>query len=428
MRARRKEAAPARFLHQPGVMGGLSEYRRMRDFSRTGEPEGDPDKKVRRRSLRFVIQKHAASHLHFDLRLELDGVMKSWAVPKGPSLDPATKRLAMQVEDHPVEYNTFEGTIPRGQYGGGTVMLWDRGTYTPDEARSGETPDAAVRRGLEAGKLSFTFHGERLHGSFALVRTRGRRGGRSGSRGGRSDKPQWLLIKHRDDSARPGSDITEEIATSVESGRTMDEIADDADRVWQSNRGSAKPATPRKGRQPAGTPADADAMLPMKPTPARTLPADGEWTWEPWRGGTRVMAFATPDAARLLDERGRDITRRNRPIAEELASLAGRLGTPFVAEGELFEEDGAATLAFTDLLLHGNSVLAAEPWRVRRDALRGMLQRRRLDRLERPDIASSAEGALRSAGARGWPGVLGRREDAPYTPGEKSEALLRITR
>lgn len=406
-------------------MGGLSEYRRMRDFSRTGEPAGDPDGKARRRSLRFVIQKHAASHLHFDLRLELDGVMKSWAVPKGPSLDPAIKRLAMQVEDHPVEYNAFEGTIPKGQYGGGTVMLWDRGTYTPDEARSGEPPDAAVRRGLKAGKLSFTFHGERLHGSFALVRTSGRSGGRSGSRGGRSDKPQWLLIKHRDDTARPGSDVTEEIATSVESGRTMDEIADDADRVWQSNRGNTKPAP---DRQTAGPTVVADAMPPMKPTPARTLPDDGEWTWEPWRGGTRVMAFATPDAARLLDERGRDATHRNRPIAEELASLAGRLGTPFVAEGELFEEDGEAMLALSDLLLHGDSVLAAEPWRVRREALRAMLQRRRLDRLQRPDVADSPEAALRSAAARGWPGVLARREDAPYTPGEKSGALLRITR
>ncbi|HSJ30036.1 MAG TPA: DNA polymerase ligase N-terminal domain-containing protein, partial [Longimicrobiales bacterium] len=141
--------------------GPLTEYRRKRDFEKTREPAGGAAKS-RRRGLQFVIQKHAASSLHYDLRLELDGVMKSWAVPKGPSLDPSVKRLAMQVEDHPVEYNTFEGTIPQGEYGGGTVMLWDRGTYTPDEPKKGEDAASAVRRGLSSGKLSFTFDGERL--------------------------------------------------------------------------------------------------------------------------------------------------------------------------------------------------------------------------------------------------------------------------
>src|SRR5688572_7256408 len=172
--------------------GKLAEYRKKRDFTKTAEPAGDTDVPAAGR-LEFVIQKHAASHLHFDLRLELDGVMKSWAVPKGPSVDPTVKRLAMQVEDHPMEYNTFEGTIPKGQYGGGTVMLWDRGTYSPDEAGPDDDPQAEVRRGLKAGKLSFTFHGERLHGSFALVRTRREDGG----------KASWLLIKHKDDEADP---------------------------------------------------------------------------------------------------------------------------------------------------------------------------------------------------------------------------------
>src|SRR6476619_5319907 len=146
----------------------LTEYRRKRDFKKTREPSGDKTAARRKGTLRFVIQKHAASHLHFDLRLELDGVMKSWAVPKGPSLDPKVKRLAMQVEDHPIDYNTFEGTITKGEYGGGSVMLWDRGTYSSDTAASPEEEEEAIREGLGRGDLKITFHGERLHGSFAL--------------------------------------------------------------------------------------------------------------------------------------------------------------------------------------------------------------------------------------------------------------------
>jgi bifunctional non-homologous end joining protein LigD len=139
----------------------LAEYRKKRDFTRTAEPRGG--RRQRAVKLAYVIQKHAASHLHFDLRLELDGVMKSWAVPKGPSLDPAVKRLAMQVEDHPIEYNAFEGTIPKGEYGGGTVMIWDRGTYEygGDDALEGE---AGLREGYRRGDFKFVLHGKRLKG------------------------------------------------------------------------------------------------------------------------------------------------------------------------------------------------------------------------------------------------------------------------
>jgi bifunctional non-homologous end joining protein LigD len=194
----------------------LGEYRSKRDFSKTAEPAGGTA--ARTGTLRFVVQKHAARQVHFDLRLELDGVMKSWAVPKGPSLDPSVKRLAMQVEDHPIEYNTFEGTIPEGEYGGGTVMLWDRGTYVPDPAMAnGESDEAAVQHGYDRGDLKVVLHGERMRGSWVLVRTRFG-AGRS------SAKPSWLLIKHRDNFAKPGSDIVADAVTSVESGRTMDEI------------------------------------------------------------------------------------------------------------------------------------------------------------------------------------------------------------
>jgi bifunctional non-homologous end joining protein LigD len=192
--------------------GKLTEYRRKRDFRRTAEPRGG--KAARAKRLAFVIQKHAASRLHFDLRLELDGVMKSWAVPKGPSLDPSVKRLAMQVEDHPIEYNTFEGTIPEGEYGGGTVMVWDRGTYT----YGGDDPDpaAGLRKGYAKGDFKFVLAGERLRGSWVLVRIRR----------GDPRKPQWLLIKHRDEYAEEGSDVVAEYPTSGVTGRTMEEIAE----------------------------------------------------------------------------------------------------------------------------------------------------------------------------------------------------------
>jgi bifunctional non-homologous end joining protein LigD len=215
---RTRSAKPA----GPAAETQLAEYRRKRDFSRTAEPQGGKPRPAKK--LAFVIQKHAASHLHYDLRLELDGVMKSWAVPKGPSLDPAVRRLAMEVEDHPIEYNKFEGTIPQGEYGGGTVMLWDRGTYS----YGGSNPDPleGLRGGHAKGDLKFVLNGKRLKGSWVLVRMRRDRPG----------KAQWLLIKHRDEYAVSGSDVAADYQTSVSTGRSMEEIAVGRSRVWRSNR------------------------------------------------------------------------------------------------------------------------------------------------------------------------------------------------
>ena len=196
----------------------LAEYNRKRDFTRTQEPTGTVPKTAGK-ALHFVVQKHAASHLHYDFRLELDGVMKSWAVPKGPSYDPKVRRLAMEVEDHPISYNTFEGTIPAGEYGGGTVMLWDRGTY---EAEDGGGV-ASLRRGYEKGDLKIVLHGKRLRGGWVLVRMN------------RPGRAQWLLIKHRDATADPDLDVTADETTSVTTDRTMEEIGAGR-RVWHSNR------------------------------------------------------------------------------------------------------------------------------------------------------------------------------------------------
>ena len=188
---------------------GLTEYRKKRRFDVTAEPAGaKKPPRARTKKLAYVIQKHRATALHYDFRLEWKGVLLSWAVPKGPSLDPAVKRMAMPTEDHPIEYAKFEGSIPEGQYGGGTVMIWDYGTWTP------ESPD--VDAALKKGDLKFSLDGKKLHGSWVLVRIRAREGGR----------PPWLLIKHRDDFASK-ADIAETEPRSVVSKRILAEIARD---------------------------------------------------------------------------------------------------------------------------------------------------------------------------------------------------------
>ena len=186
----------------------LNEYRKKRDFNISPEPSGEKSaRKSSEPSLIYVIQKHRASQLHYDFRLEYGGTLLSWAIPKGPSLDPSTKRLAMRVEDHPIDYANFEGVIPEGEYGGGAVMVWDRGTWTP------ETPD--VSASLQKGDLKFTLHGKKLKGSWVLVRTRGF---------GSSTKTSWLLIKHRDEFA-DDIDVAEEMPRSVLSNQLLADIA-----------------------------------------------------------------------------------------------------------------------------------------------------------------------------------------------------------
>jgi bifunctional non-homologous end joining protein LigD len=215
----------------------LSQYRRKRDFAKTPEPRGSRRKRGAH-PLRFVVQKHAARRLHYDFRLEMGGVLKSWAVPNGPSLDPRVKRLAVKVEDHPLDYGDFEGVIPEGEYGGGAVIVWDEGTWVPQD----DDPEAALARGA----LKFELHGKRLRGGWALVRMR------------RGDSKNWLLVKEKDEWARPGSDdeVVEENRTSVVSGRDLEEVAQARDRVWHSNR--AEPAAPvvSESKEPASAAID----------------------------------------------------------------------------------------------------------------------------------------------------------------------------
>ena len=204
----------------------LTKYQKMRDFGATPEPSGK-QKPVKGTKLIFVIQKHHASRLHYDFRLEMEGVLKSWAVPKGPSYDPANKRLAMMTEDHPYDYAKFEGVIPEGNYGAGNVIIWDQGTW--EFIEPGDDPVKA----LNSGKLTFRMNGKKMFGEWALVRISGR--GRTGDKGN-----EWLLLKHRDEFASDKLDITEYAPRSVLSNKLVDEVS--PKKVWISNRTSTRGA------------------------------------------------------------------------------------------------------------------------------------------------------------------------------------------
>jgi bifunctional non-homologous end joining protein LigD len=431
----------------------LAEYQRKRDFGKTQEPSGKVTPAAARPGrLRFVIQKHAARQLHFDLRLELDGVMKSWAVPKGPSLDPSVKRLAMQVEDHPIDYNTFEGTIPQGEYGGGTVMLWDRGTYSADTATSPDEEEDAIREGLRRGDLKITFNGERLHGSFALIRMKFARDDSS------SSKPQWLLIKHRDEFASD-EDVVAANMISVDTSRTMDEIASGKSKVWNSNREANKAAVtlsePKKVRAASPTPRlSFKSLEPMYASIGTEIPGKG-WTFEPKYDGIRVLAFATPTEVRLITRNGKDKAEQFPEIVSALKKLASETKRPLVLDGEIvalangeparFQElqgriqvkqsqliarYSAATpaaLILFDILMDGDDVLIGQPWTERRARLLARAGERASTYLR---VTESVEGdgkkMLEKARRQGWEGIMAKRMDSRYEPGKRTQAWLKL--
>ncbi len=407
-------------------MADLAEYRRKRNFARTPEPEG---KARRRHGFSFVVQKHAARRLHYDFRLELDGVLLSWAVPKGPSLDPGDKRLAMQTEDHPVEYGGFEGVIPKGEYGGGTVLLWDRGTWEPI---------GDPRQGLRKGKLEFLLHGEKLGGSWTLVRIRGREA-RAGER-------PWLLMKHRDAEVRPAAeyDITAERPESVASGRAMDEVARDRDRVWHSNRSVAEqePAPKRRRRRPprnlAGVPGARRAPLPATLEPqlatlVKEPPRGDDWVHEMKLDGYRILARVEKGHARLWSRNAKDWTDRFSTVARAVEALSVPTA---ILDGEVAmvlpdgrtsfnalqnAHDGAATGALTYFLfdlpyLDGWDLTAAsleDRKRVLEELLRGAARPLRYSE----HVVGSGEEFFRQACRFRLEGIVSKKRDAPYTPG-----------
>jgi bifunctional non-homologous end joining protein LigD len=418
-------------------MTELKAYHAKRRFDLTAEPKG---KIARKQGHAFVIQKHAARRLHYDLRLELDGVMKSWAVTRGPSLVPSEKRLAVQVEDHPIEYNKFEGTIPQGEYGGGTVMVWDRGHWAPEHD---------PHKGLKKGHLSFFLEGEKLRGLWHLVRLHKRRG---------ETRDNWLLIKSDDEAARRprDKDILDAAPLSVKTGRTMDEIAKG------KSKAAAKPVAVKKVKKPAKVAAkkkyaqaaaaksghklsneipDApQALLPAFVEPclatlADKAPESGNWVHEIKFDGYRLQARLDKGKTKLLTRTGLDWTRKFPAIAKAIARLpAGRA----LIDGELVVDDPNGVSSFSllqqelktgrqdrlvfyvfDLLHLDDANLRRLPLTERKDTLAELLARAPQGGPLRLSESIDETGSvlLKHACRMHLEGIISKRSDAPYRSG-----------
>lgn len=419
----------------------LSTYQGKRNFNKTREPSGNVEIKPSNR-LRFVIQKHDATRLHYDLRLELDGVFKSWAVTRGPSLDPADKRLAVEVEDHPLDYGDFEGTIPQGEYGGGTVMLWDRGYWEPEG-------DLSPEKAIDKGDLKFTLHGDRLQGSFVLVRMKTDRDG--------GKRTNWLMIKHQDDHAvsRNGGAILNREKTSVASGRDMATIEAGkgrkpkpfmlsapvmgADAVWDSSEGLA--AQERKDRQRGRTAKSGRTAATAMPEffPPQLCksqdrpPSASGWLHEIKFDGYRVQMRVEAQEVQLRTRKGLDWTKRFKQIATDAADLAD-----VIIDGEIcaLDDNGAPDFAALqaalsegkteDLVYFAFDLLYADGQDLRQlplDQRKSRLERRLADakpgmRIRYVDhFETGGDAVLRSACRLSLEGIVSKKADAPYQSG-----------
>ena len=419
----------------------LEQYQKKRDFRKTPEPAGAaPRKKPEAAPLSFVVQKHAARQLHYDFRLELNGVLLSWAVPRGPSLDPGEKRLAVHVEDHPIEYGGFEGVIPKGQYGGGTVLLWDRGTWTPLDP----DPDAAYRK----GSLKFRLDGEKMRGNWALVRMNGRRA-KAATRGANGHE-NWLLIKERDAAALPesGAALVEGQPLSVATGRAMDAIAAERDRVWDSQQGGeiagSPAAKPARKSAPFGARKRAmpDRIVPQLASPADSAPDGPEWLHEIKYDGYRLLAFIKPGEVRLITRNGLDWTQKFPALAHALAALPVDSA---LIDGELVALAADGTTSFGELqdrIARGDTsglVYFAFDliYRDGYDLTDAALEDRKaaLARIVAREAGGQAGGIVRYSDHQeghgpdffrhacryGLEGTLAKRRDRPYRPGRSSE-------
>jgi len=399
---------------------GLQEYKRKRDFKKTPEPAG---KVAAAKGSSFVIQKHAATRLHYDFRLEMEGVLRSWAVPKGPSLDPGEKRLAVHVEDHPLDYGGFEGVIPKGEYGGGTVLLWDHGTWQPDG-----DPVKAYRK----GHIKFQLDGEKLHGGWHLVRLQGKD----------EDKENWLLFKENDEFAVAGSGdaVVQEYPASVTTGLTLEEIAANPDRVWKSNREEkvAKKKAPAKKAAPPPPPGARKAKLPAKvalqlATLVSDPPRGDEWIHELKFDGYRVLCELKDGKVRIITRNGKDWTDRFGSVAEAVSALPAKEA---LLDGEVavllpngttsFQalqnalgggKEDLVYFAFDLLHLDGHD-LRPVPLLQRKEALAALLAGHSEGTIRFSDhVQGAGEEFYRHACTHGLEGIISKRADLPYQSG-----------
>ena len=446
----------------------LEEYKRKRDFRRTAEPAGKPLPKKVKGASRFVIQKHAARRLHYDFRLEMEGVLKSWALPKGLPWKRGEKHLAVEVEDHPIEYEDFEGVIPEGQYGGGTVMVWDSGTYYV----FGEQPLKSLRE----GKLHLVLDGKKAKGEWTLVRIRGRDG----------EKNQWLILKTGDDAKPPSKKLEDQ---SVKTGRTMKQIADARDAEWQSNRledesptsqfktrirdaikkkvkdevvgqaHSRAVASAKTGRVPtekqgsrSGRPtiaslsdlpaAKARFIEPMKAKLVEVPPATGDWLYELKFDGIRLIAIRADKKVSLLSRNQNDLGARFPEIMEAIRNLAAR---ECVIDGEVvaLDDEGRSSFqllqalemegrkspvyfyAFDLLQLDGKGLIGL-PLEARKNVLEKLSGDAHDPIRYSGAIGSDPEPLMTEVKRRGLEGLIGKQRKSLYEPGRRSGAWIKL--
>jgi bifunctional non-homologous end joining protein LigD len=408
----------------------LKEYKNKRSFAKTPEPQGGrPDSKT----LRFVVQKHAASRLHYDFRLEMDGVLKSWAIPKGPSLNPADKRLAMQVEDHPFDYRDFEGIIPAGNYGAGTVMVWDEGTYEPLEETNGTkaAQQKVLLRELRDGSLKFSLNGKKLKGEFALVRTKGR------------GENSWLLIKHRDRYASETPVIDKD--RSVLSKKTLEQIAKNpASPEWSSNR---KTTSSKSKTTPKSTPS-IPASAPRKPMPKDLPPMlatlidkpfdDEGWSYEIKWDGYRALAYLQKGKVALRSRNNKSFEKyypiydafkqwsANAVIDGEIVVLNDKGQSDFGAlQNWRSEADGSLIYYIFDLLWLDGRDLTGLPLSERRALLQSITPDDSIIRYSE-SFETGGKEFFAKAQRLGLEGIMAKRTDSIYSPGARSRDWLKI--
>jgi len=405
------------------VAKSLDTYNAKRDFSKTPEPPGRPATKA---GNAYVIQKHAARRLHYDFRLELDGVLKSWAVPEGPSLIAGKKRLAVATEDHPLDYGGFEGVIPEGQYGSGTVMIWDQGTWTPDF-----DPEF----GYKKGHLKFHLTGKKLKGQWHLVRMKPKP---------REKNENWLLFKSDDEAARPADapDILTEKPHSAATGRSLEAIGREKDRMWASGQGEI--AQPKKKRRRKSA-IDAASIAKARATPmpgyiepslamaTDTAPSGKDWLHEIKHDGYRLQAHLENARVRLFSRQGLDWTERFPVVAHALADVPARLA---IIDGEVVVQTATGVASFPmlvdalkngsgdmlfyafDLLYLDGHDLRAAPLVARKQALAALLAETGSDRIRYSEhIAGDGDAVFRHASRLGLEGIISKQAAAPYRSG-----------